>query len=752
MSLLADISWARNDELSQAELNRRAKIVSDAIESLRAFALSWEAEVAALRDVGLERINEALLPAYEQVIQLANLGSLLSATSDTEVEIGLGTKTFVLNEAQRLTFAPTPFMLAVSGGDFDRSMVGVLSSYDIETGTLVLTVTSSEGEGTYGDWRFGPFATTEDLEALRAEVAANAQTATEKAAEALVARNEAVPAATTATGALAAIQAIWYGALATAPEGAALGSQFLDTSQTPNVVKVLTEAGWAPTVTVAVGGSRQQAYTATEGQTGPFVVDGGFSVGSVNVNGAEFFDGNGVTFDAGAGEFTFAAPLTAGDLVVFRGYLANDVTDIYTKAEVDSLLSEIDPSVSVIDETLQINKGVSLAALTVEPVAGVVTLDLDESNVFRLVVDDDISITVENVLGRGRSATLMLEYDSGSLLWPAEVFFPDDGPPQFNSFAVVQIVTTPFARSDLVAEGQEVFENDGVFVVPFGVTEISAVIVGGGGGGRAGTGGGGGGEGGDLRWASSIPVTPGETLIVDVGAAGVGGDIPTQGGQTRLLRANDTLILSASGGGFGNTSTTGPSTRNGVSTPIDLAAGIGGGNGGTALPAGSTSLTGGGGGAGGYSGDGGIGGGGGATVPGGDGQGGAGGGGGASGSGSSGRGGGGGGVGLFGEGASGLGGAGRSGNPGGFGGGGGSGGTDGGVGGTGGDNGHAGIYGGGGGGADSNLSNGTHGNGGSGAARIIWGPGRQYPDPALVADVPKTLALPRLLAFPILEV
>jgi len=340
MSLYTDIAFGRDTALSQAELNRRAKVLADAIEALRAFAPDWQAEVDALRTVGLDRINTALLPAYEQIRDVANLGALLSARSESSVEIGLGPKVFLLPEATRRNFAPTPFLVAAADGNFDTAMVGFLSSYDIETGALVIQVERAFGEGTFTEWVIGPIASTDDLEDLRDQVAQDAQTATNKAEEAVTAAGVATGAAAAAGAAqgasetaLGTFQASWYGPRETEPSGAALGAQYLDTSQSPNVVKVLTEAGWAPTVTVSVGGSRQQVYIATDGQTGPFVVDGGFSVGSVNVNGVEFFDGHGVALDADEGEFSFSAPLTAGDLVVFRGYLANDLTDIYTKAE-----------------------------------------------------------------------------------------------------------------------------------------------------------------------------------------------------------------------------------------------------------------------------------------------------------------------------------------------------------------------------------------------------------------------------------
>lgn len=322
MSLLADLSWKENENLGLPELNRRAKIISDAIEALRAYQPSWETEVNLLREIGLERLNTALLPAFQQIIELTDLGALLSATSTSEVEIGGGTKTFVLPEAKRLSFAPTPFLIAYAESDYDLSMVGTVSSYDRDTGTLVILVEDFKGEGTFSEWTIGPIATTDDLEALRDAV---------QAAAADVAAKKAV--VDTKHADVVAVGAYYYGARDTPPDDAPLGAQFLDTSQTPNLVKVLTEGGWAPTVTVSIGGSRQQVYTATEGQTGPFTVDGGFTNGSVNVDGIEFFDGNGVDLDPEARTFSFASPRAGGELVVFRGYLANDAVDTYTKAE-----------------------------------------------------------------------------------------------------------------------------------------------------------------------------------------------------------------------------------------------------------------------------------------------------------------------------------------------------------------------------------------------------------------------------------
>ena len=221
--------------------------------------------------------------------------------------------------------------------------------------------------------------------------------------------------------------------------------------------------------------------------------------------------------------------------------------------------------------------------------------------------------------------------------------------------------------------GQQAFTSTTTFVVPADVTSISAVCVG-----RGAS------RGGDLRYATSISVTPGETLDIEISASG--------GGPSRILRSG-TPLLAARGGTTGTSTTTGGT--------------IGGGNGGSA-GTGSTGESGGYGGAGGYTGNGGNGGN--AGAAGSNGAGGGGGGGGGSNSGgTNGAGGGGGGVGLLGTGSNGTGGAA----------------TFNGSCGTGGSSGLPTS-------STQTQSGGNYGGGGSsvfgaGAVRIIWGAGRAYP-------------------------
>jgi hypothetical protein len=254
------------------------------------------------------------------------------------------------------------------------------------------------------------------------------------------------------------------------------------------------------------------------------------------------------------------------------------------------------------------------------------------------------------------------------------------------------------------------------FLVPDGVTSISAVAVGaGGGGGSTGGSGGGGGGGGGLGWKNNITVIPGQSYTVVVGIGGTG-DSTTNGGASYFIDLSTVAGL----GGLSSTTDIGGTGGSFV--------GDGGGNGGTPNASGISDSTGGGG-AGGYSGNGG----GSAINTNGTAGSGGGGGGGAAG-GSSDAASGGGGVGLLGQGTSGAGGI-YTGSDAGAGGGGGSGGFDGGAG-TSLPNNSGGLYGGGGGGAELD---GEAGNGAGGAVRIIWGVGRSYPVAANnIIPVPST--------------
>lgn len=338
--------------------------------------------------------------------------------------------------------------------------------------------------------------------------------------------------------------------------------------------------------------------------------------------------------------------------------------------------------------------------------------------------------TVIGIAGIG-NVSVVNDYLFDLTYLPAPAFVPGSYTTLFFNDTVVTQTTATYnitvpQGGALSATGQQDFTTVGTtsWVVPANVYSISAVVVGGGGGGSAWTSGGGGGRGGDLRYAISIPVTPGETLTITVGAGGIKAltAVAGSGGFSNISRGGTSLLQAA--GGAGGSSSSGFGATLGTSTPTS--ANIGGGTGGTHA-AGGTTNTSGGGGAAGYTGNGGNSGVG--AVAGSAGAGGGGGGGGGGGSGGTGASGGG--VGIYGLGANGA--AGASGAVG--------------LGGSGGTDGNAstgGVYGGGGGGSDAaTLANAK--DGGQGAVRIIYGEGRTYPstrtvDQELFSGLPATTA------------
>ena len=285
------------------------------------------------------------------------------------------------------------------------------------------------------------------------------------------------------------------------------------------------------------------------------------------------------------------------------------------------------------------------------------------------------------------------------------------------------------------APGQQVYTTPGTYswTAPALVTSVCVVCVGGGGtgdDGNSGDGGGGGGGGGALAYANDIPVTPGQSYTVVVGAGGTNGN----GKNTRAQDGGNStftvgsFVMTAGGGQGGGPYFSNPGSNGGTFSFANTPGGVttGGGNGG--------------GGGAPYDGGGGGGGGGGYTGAGGGGAGsiggysftstvttatGAGGGGGASSGSSAGVGGGG---------------SGGSGQPNVTGGGGGGSAIFGATAATNGGNGNGGTFpssqggaggfpGGGGGGSWDNNT-GLAAAGGNGAVRIIWGTGRSFPSNA----------------------
>jgi hypothetical protein len=161
-----------------------------------------------------------------------------------------------------------------------------------------------------------------------------------------------------------------------------------------------------------------------------------------------------------------------------------------------------------------------------------------------------------------------------------------------NTFEDIQV------NANMASPGQQEFTTAGTFswTAPADVTAVSVVAVGGGSGGSAADPGGGGGGGG-LGWRNDIPVSPGQSYTVVVGAGSSATSTTTSpGGNSYFINTSTVAGLGAGGAGEDVGAIGGSYVGEG---------GGAGGNGGE--PEGVNAFGGGGGGAGGYSGNGGNG-------------------------------------------------------------------------------------------------------------------------------------------------
>jgi len=158
MASLNDLLVTSKTTLSQDELNRRYRAIHDRLAALEAFSPEWEAEVNALREVGLARIDDALIPAFEQALAIGDIGAFFTTTSESTVTAGEGEKTFVIPSAVRKLFAPTAVLRARAQDASGILLYGDLVSYDREDGALVIDVSNVIGSGSASAWQISATA------------------------------------------------------------------------------------------------------------------------------------------------------------------------------------------------------------------------------------------------------------------------------------------------------------------------------------------------------------------------------------------------------------------------------------------------------------------------------------------------------------------------------------------------------------------------------------------------------------------
>ena len=328
--------------------NRIFRELDTRLVSIEEKKASFEEAERQLLQIGLDRINEALLPAAERIFHVAELGFLV-ASSDEEATFVEGQEaSLTIREGdQRELFTPTEFVALTRRSTPEDWVIARTLGYSRESGVLLVRAEVVKGSGgPHDDWDVSatPGAAQavvdlfEQVSSLRQEVADDkAAVAIDKAAaqsartDAQNARDAAIIAKTDAESALASFMTVYRGALPSAPPDGEQGHFYFDT--TLQMARVYTASGWEPLFQVSLGGIRQGFFEATNGQD-EFTVAGGFSYLNVWVNGVLLTPG--VDYTTASPDVTLAVPLSAGDQVAYTGYYATEVTDFYSKLDADA--------------------------------------------------------------------------------------------------------------------------------------------------------------------------------------------------------------------------------------------------------------------------------------------------------------------------------------------------------------------------------------------------------------------------------
>lgn len=106
-----------------------------------------------LLEIGLDRVNNVLAPAFEKAAELADLGLLFSASSSTLAIVQLGSIQFFIDPSVSETFTPASNLVITTPDDPDVAMFAQKVSYNGETGSLFVDVQRISGAGTFSNWK-----------------------------------------------------------------------------------------------------------------------------------------------------------------------------------------------------------------------------------------------------------------------------------------------------------------------------------------------------------------------------------------------------------------------------------------------------------------------------------------------------------------------------------------------------------------------------------------------------------------------
>lgn len=155
-----ELVFTEDEDFTADRLNSAMGVIDSRLRALEPFTPSWQQAVNDLRDVGLSRLNDTILPAYNRIQLLSTLGFLFAGSSSEVTLTDEMTATFIIDdETQKSLFTPTPFLALTRSSTIDDYAIAQLISYEAATGTLMVRVKAITGNpGPHSDWQVGALA------------------------------------------------------------------------------------------------------------------------------------------------------------------------------------------------------------------------------------------------------------------------------------------------------------------------------------------------------------------------------------------------------------------------------------------------------------------------------------------------------------------------------------------------------------------------------------------------------------------
>lgn len=155
-----ELVFTEDEDFTADRLNSAMGVIDSRLRALEPFTPSWQQAVNDLRDVGLSRLNDTILPAYNRIQLLSTLGFLFAGSSSEVTLTDEMTATFIIDdETQKSLFTPTPFLALTRSSTIDDYAIAQLISYEAATGTLMVKVKAITGNpGPHSDWQVGALA------------------------------------------------------------------------------------------------------------------------------------------------------------------------------------------------------------------------------------------------------------------------------------------------------------------------------------------------------------------------------------------------------------------------------------------------------------------------------------------------------------------------------------------------------------------------------------------------------------------